>query len=189
MPGKHNALNATAAVVIATDENISDRDIKAVIQNFSGVGRRFDIRGEFKVGDGNAMLVDDYGHHPTEVAATVKALRDGWPKNRLVMVYQPHRYSRTKDLYEDFVDVLSGVDVLLLLEVYSAGEKKIAGADSRSLCRSIRLRGKVDPVYVHKVEEVHEVLKGQVRAGDIVLTQGAGSVGALAKEIAQKGLS
>ena len=189
MPGKHNALNATAAVVIATDENISDRDIKAGIQNFSGVGRRFDIRGEFKVGDGNAMLVDDYGHHPTEVAATVKALRDGWPKNRLVMVYQPHRYSRTKDLYEDFVDVLSGVDVLLLLEVYSAGEKKIAGADSRSLCRSIRLRGKVDPVYVRKVEEVHEVLKGQVRAGDIVLTQGAGSVGALAKEIAQKGLS
>ena len=189
MPGKHNALNATAAVVIATDENISDRDIKAGIQNFSGVGRRFDIRGEFKVGDGNAMLVDDYGHHPTEVAATVKALRVGWPKNRLVMVYQPHRYSRTKDLYEDFVDVLSGVDVLLLLEVYSAGEKKIAGADSRSLCRSIRLRGKVDPVYVRKVEEVHEVLKGQVRAGDIVLTQGAGSVGALAKEIAQKGLS
>ena len=189
MPGKHNALNATAAVVIATDENISDRDIKAGIQNFSGVGRRFDIRGEFKVGDGNAMLVDDYGHHPTEVAATVKALRDGWPKNRLVMVYQPHRYSRTKDLYEDFVDVLSGADVLLLLEVYSAGEKKIAGADSRSLCRSIRLRGKVDPVYVRKVEEVHEVLKGQVRAGDIVLTQGAGSVGALAKEIAQKGLS
>lgn len=189
MPGKHNALNATAAVVIATDENISDRDIKAGIQNFSGVGRRFDIRGEFNVGDGNAMLVDDYGHHPTEVAATVKALRDGWPKRRLVMVYQPHRYSRTKDLYEDFVDVLSGVDVLLLLEVYSAGEKKIAGADSRSLCRSIRLRGKVDPVYVHKVEEVHEVLKGQVRGGDIVLTQGAGSVGALAKEITQKGLS
>ena len=104
------------------------------------------------------------------------------------MVYQPHRYSRTKDLYEDFVDVLSGVDVLLLLEVYSAGEKKIAGADSRSLCRSIRLRGKVDPVYVRKVEEVHEVLKGQVRGGDIVLTQGAGSVGALAKEISQKGL-
>ena len=189
MPGKHNALNATAAVVIATDENISDRDIKAGIRNFSGVGRRFDIRGEFNVGDGNAMLVDDYGHHPTEVAATVKALRDGWPKRRLVMVYQPHRYSRTKDLYEDFVDVLSGVDVLLLLEVYSAGEKKIAGADSRSLCRSIRLRGKVDPVYVRKVEEVHEVLKGQVRGGDIVLTQGAGSVGALAKEITQKGLS
>ena len=188
MPGRHNALNATAAVAIATDENISDRDIKAGIQSFSGVSRRFDIRGEFNVGDGNAMLIDDYGHHPTEVAATVKALRDGWPKNRLVMVYQPHRYSRTKDLYEDFVDVLSGVDVLLLLEVYSAGEKKIAGADSRSLCRSIRLRGKVDPVYVRKVEEVHEVLKGQVRGGDIVLTQGAGSVGALAKEIAQKGL-
>jgi len=106
-----------------------------------------------------------------------------------VMVYQPHRFSRTKDLYEDFVDVLSRADVLLLLEVYSAGEKKIAGADSRSLCRSIRLRGKVDPVYVQKIEDVHKVLKGLVRAGDIVLTQGAGSVGALAKEIAQKGLN
>ncbi|NKB34176.1 MAG: UDP-N-acetylmuramate--L-alanine ligase [Pseudomonadales bacterium] len=188
MPGKHNALNATAAVAIACDEEIKDRDIKAGIQNFSGVGRRFDIQGEFDVGDGKAMLIDDYGHHPTEVAATIKALRDGWPKNRLVMVYQPHRYSRTKDLYEDFVDVLSAVDVLLLLEVYSAGEKKIAGADSRSLCRSIRLRGKVDPVYVQKEAQVHEVLKGLIKGGDIVLTQGAGSVGALAKEIAQKGL-
>lgn len=189
MPGKHNALNATAAVVIASDEGISDRDIRTGIENFAGVGRRFDVQGELELEDGSAMLIDDYGHHPTEVAATLKALRAGWPKNRLVMVYQPHRFSRTKDLYEDFVDVLSRADVLLLLEVYSAGEKKIAGADSRSLCRSIRLRGKVDPVYVQKIEDVHKVLKGLVRAGDIVLTQGAGSVGALAKEIAQKGLN
>lgn len=189
MPGNHNALNATAAVVIASDEGISDRDIRTGIENFAGVGRRFDVQGELELEDGSAMLIDDYGHHPTEVAATLKALRAGWPKNRLVMVYQPHRFSRTKDLYEDFVDVLSRADVLLLLEVYSAGEKKIAGADSRSLCRSIRLRGKVDPVYVQKIEDVHKVLKGLVRAGDIVLTQGAGSVGALAKEIAQKGLN
>ena len=104
------------------------------------------------------MLIDDYGHHPTEVAATLRALRQGWPGNRLVMVYQPHRYSRTKDLYEDFVEVLGEADVLLLLEVYSAGEKKIASADSRSLCRSIRLRGKVDPVYVKEESEVHEIL-------------------------------
>lgn len=189
MPGKHNALNATAAVVIASDEGISDKDIKNGIENFAGVGRRFDIQGEFELEDGSAMLIDDYGHHPTEVAATLEALRAGWPKNRLVMVYQPHRFSRTKDLYEDFVDVLSRADVLLLLEVYSAGEKKIAGADSRSLCRSIRLRGKVDPVYVQKIEDVHAALKGLVRGGDIVLTQGAGSVGALAKEIAQKGFN
>jgi UDP-N-acetylmuramate--alanine ligase len=188
MPGKHNALNATAAIVIASDEGIKDKDIKSGIKNFSGVGRRFEVQGDFSVGDGSVMLIDDYGHHPTEVAATIKALRDGWPKNRLVMIYQPHRYSRTKDLYEDFVDVLSGVDVLLLLEVYSAGEKKIAGADSRSLCRSIRLRGKVDPVYVQKEADVHGVLQGLIRAGDIVLTQGAGSVGALSKEIARKGL-
>lgn len=188
MPGEHNALNATAAVVIASDEGINDKNIKAGIQNFSGVGRRFDMQGEFDIGDGSVMLIDDYGHHPTEVAATIKALRFGWPENRLVMIYQPHRFSRTKDLYEDFVDVLAAVDVLLLLEVYPAGEKKIAGADSRSLCRSIRLRGKLDPVYVQKVENVHGVLKGLVRGGDIVLTQGAGSVGALAKEIVQKGL-
>jgi len=187
MPGRHNALNATAAVVIATDEGLTDRDIKNGIRHFSGVGRRFDVQGEFEVESGTAMLVEDYGHHPTEVAATIKALRDGWPDNRLVMIYQPHRYSRTKDLYEDFVDVLSDVDVLLLLEVYSAGEKKIAGADSRSLCRSIRLRGKVDPVYVRREKDVQELLQGLVQAGDIVLTQGAGSVGMLAKELTRKG--
>ncbi len=187
MPGKHNALNATAAVVIASDEGIRDADIRNGIRQFSGVGRRFDVQGEFEVEDGTVTLIDDYGHHPSEVAATVRALRDGWPKNRLVMIYQPHRYSRTKDLYEDFVEVLSEVDVLLLLEVYAAGEKKIAGADSRSLCRSIRLRGKVDPLYVQKESDVHSILKDLSRGGDMVLTQGAGSVGLLAKELAAKG--
>jgi UDP-N-acetylmuramate--alanine ligase len=187
MPGRHNALNATAAIAIASDEGLKDADIKRGIKHFSGVCGRFDVQGELPLEQGSVLLIDDYGHHPTEVAATIQALRDGWPENRLVMIYQPHRYSRTKDLYEDFVDVLSEVDVLLLLEVYAAGEKKIAGADSRSLCRSIRLRGKVDPVYVQKEEDVHEILKNLVRAGDIVLTQGAGSVGLLAKEIAGKG--
>jgi UDP-N-acetylmuramate--alanine ligase len=187
MPGKHNALNATAAVVIASDEGIRDAHIRNGIRQFSGVGRRFDVQGEFEVEDGTVTLIDDYGHHPSEVAATVRALRDGWPKNRLVMIYQPHRYSRTKDLYEDFVEVLSEVDVLLLLEVYAAGEKKIAGADSRSLCRSIRLRGKVDPLYVQKESDVHSILKDLSRGGDMVLTQGAGSVGLLAKELAAKG--
>jgi UDP-N-acetylmuramate--alanine ligase len=191
MPGEHNALNATAALVIATDEGLLDRDIKSGIKNFSGVGRRFDVQGEFPVisgsSKGTVKLIDDYGHHPTEVAATLKALKVGWPENRLVMVFQPHRYSRTKDLYEDFVDVLSEADVLLLLEVYPAGEKRIPGADSRALCRSIRLRGKLDPVYVKDEADVHGILMGILKPGDIVLTQGAGSVGGLAKELAAKG--
>ncbi|MEC8951486.1 MAG: UDP-N-acetylmuramate--L-alanine ligase [Pseudomonadota bacterium] len=187
IPGRHNALNAAAAIVIATDEGIRDKDIRNGIKNFSGVGRRFEVQGEFPIRDGMITLIDDYGHHPTEVAATVKALREGWPNHRLVMIYQPHRYSRTKDLYEDFVEVLSDVDVLLLLEVYSAGEKRIAGADSRSLCRSIRLRGKVDPLYVQKESDVHEILKDLLQPGDKVITQGAGSVGLLAKELANKG--
>ena len=189
MPGKHNALNATAAIAIASDEGISDRDIKSGIEKFSGVGRRFDIYGEFDVLDGKVMLVDDYGHHPSEVAATITALREGWPENRLVMIYQPHRYTRTRDLYEDFVEVLSSTDVLLLLEVYSAGESKITGADSRSLCRSIRLRGKLDPFYVQKEADVHAILERLIKPGDIVLTQGAGSVSALSKQIAEKGFN
>ena len=187
MPGEHNALNAAAAIVIATDEGIYDKDIRNGIKHFSGVSRRFDIQGEFPIADGVVTLIDDYGHHPTEVAATIKALREGWPNNRLVMIYQPHRYSRTKDLFEDFVEVLSDVDILLLLEVYSAGEKKIAGADSRSLCRSIRLRGKVDPLYVQNETDVHGILKGLLKGGDKVVTQGAGSVGLLAKKLADKG--
>lgn len=187
MPGRHYALNATAAIVVATDEGISDRAICKGINNFSGVGRRFDVLGEFPLKNGSVMLVDDYGHHPREVAATVLALRDGWPEKRIVMVYQPHRYSRTRDLYEDFVQVLSEIDVLLLMEVYAAGEEKIAGADSRSLCRSIRLRGKVDPVYVQKESEVRKLLRTVVRDGDIVIMQGAGSVGKLAKDLAKSG--
>ena len=191
MPGEHNALNATAALVIATDEGLKDAAIKAGITNFAGVGRRFDVQGEFPVSRGKSKgkikLIDDYGHHPTEVAATLRALKAGWPDNRLIMIYQPHRYSRTQDLYEDFVEVLAQADVLLLLEVYSAGEKRIAGADSRALCRSIRLRGKLDPVFVKDIEDVHSLLMGMVKPGDIVLTQGAGSVGGLAKELAEKG--
>ena len=184
MPGRHNALNATAALAVAVDEGVKLDAIKQGLENFAGVGRRFDVQGTFPLGDGEIMLVDDYGHHPTEVAATILALREGWPGKRLVMLFQPHRYSRTSDLYDDFVDVLCEVDVLLLLEVYAAGEKKIAGADSRSLSRSIRLRGKVDPIFVQDEADVLEILDGVVANGDIVVTQGAGSVGALAKQLA-----
>jgi UDP-N-acetylmuramate--alanine ligase len=130
------------------------------------------------------MLVDDYGHHPSEVGVTIKAIRDGWPEKRLVMVFQPHRYSRTSDLYEDFVRVLSEVDVLIMLDVYSAGEKHIPGADSRSLCRSIRQRTGLDPVFIEDATELQEVLVNLVGENDIVVTQGAGNVGQLSLELA-----
>lgn len=189
MPGRHNALNATAALAVAVDEGLDFAAIAKGIEGFDGVGRRFEVQGDFSFGRQDderrvrATLVDDYGHHPTEVAATISALREGWPERRVVMLFQPHRYSRTHDLYDDFVDVLCEVDALLLLEVYAAGEKKIAGADSRSLSRSIRLRGKVDPILVQDEKTILELLDGLVEDGDIVITQGAGSVGALAKQL------
>lgn len=188
IPGRHNALNAAAAIVVASDEGIADEAIVNGLGGFQGVGRRFDFQGTFPLADaGSVMLLDDYGHHPTEVAATVAALRAGWPEARLVMIYQPHRYTRTKDLYDDFVKVLSDVDVLLMLDVYAAGEAPIPGADSRSLCRSIRQRGKIDPVFVKNEADVLDVLKDLLRDGDIVITQGAGSVGALSRTLANQG--
>lgn len=188
IPGIHNVLNATAVIAVATDEAIADEAIQQGLENFQGVGRRFQVYGNFPVGDGTAMLVDDYGHHPREVAAVIKAVRDGWPERRLVMVYQPHRYTRTRDLYEDFVEVLSTVDALILLEVYSAGEDPIPGADSRHLCRSVRARGVIEPIFVETVEGVPAVIKDLVRAGDIVITQGAGNVGVLSPELAKRQL-
>lgn len=188
MPGDHNVLNALAAIVVAIDEGLTDDEIQRGLEAFSGVGRRFQIYGDFEVANGSAMLVDDYGHHPREVAATIKAIRQGWPNQRVVMIYQPHRYTRTRDLYEDFVDVLSSVDQLVLLEVYSAGEEPIPGADSRHLCRTIRTRGTVDPIFVKGIDGVPEVIKGLVQPGDIVITQGAGNVGLLANELCKRKL-
>ncbi|MEX1032684.1 MAG: UDP-N-acetylmuramate--L-alanine ligase [Cellvibrionaceae bacterium] len=188
MPGTHNVLNATAAIAVATDEGLSDEAIQAGLANFLGVGRRFQVYGDYPVGDGKAMLVDDYGHHPSEVAVTIEAIRKSWPQRRLVMVFQPHRYSRTRDLFEDFVEVLSRVDVLVLLEVYGAGEEPVLGADSRHLSRSIRNRGHVDPIFVESIDGVPEVIKDVVRSGDIVITQGAGNVNALAMELAKRQL-
>ncbi|MDT8427719.1 MAG: UDP-N-acetylmuramate--L-alanine ligase [Pseudomonadales bacterium] len=188
IPGRHNALNATAAVAIATDQGIADEHIHAGLERFQGVGRRFDIQGEFPIPQGKVLLLDDYGHHPSEVQATIKALRDGWQESRLVMIYQPHRYTRTRDLYEDFVKVLSEVDVLLMLDVYSAGEEAIPGADGRSLCRSIRQRGKIDPIFVQSEEDVRNILGDILRDGDILITQGAGSVGQLCSRLVSEGL-
>ena len=176
IPGRHNVLNAAAAIAVASDEGISDEAIITGLKEFGGVGRRFEMVGNYPVKDGSAMLVDDYGHHPTELKATIDAVRSGWPEKRLVMIFQPHRYTRTRDLYEDFVEVLCKVDALLILDVYSAGEDEIAGATSKNICGSIRQRGNVDPIYVPSLEAVPDLIAGLVRPDDIVLTQGAGSV-------------
>jgi len=183
MPGKHNVLNALASIVVSSDENISDADIVQGLANFEGVGRRFDIYNNQSVDDKEFMFVDDYGHHPVEVKATLEALREGWPEKRVVMIFQPHRYTRTQDLYDDFVATLSQVDCLIMLDVYSAGETLIPGADSRSLCSSIRKRGKVDPLYVSDISEIPEVLKSILQDGDVLITQGAGNIGRISTSL------
>lgn len=188
-PGRHNALNAAAAIAVASEEGIDDQHILHALECFQGTGRRFDLLGEFPTEPvngrpGTAMLVDDYGHHPTEVDATVKAARAGWPDKKLIMVFQPHRYSRTRDLFDDFSNVLSNVDLLLMLDVYSAGEAPIAGADSRALCRSIRARGKVDPILVADHSLLLESLAPALSGNDLVLVQGAGTVGHIARHLA-----
>lgn len=192
-PGRHNALNAVAAIAVATEEGINDESILQAMLQFQGTGRRFDDLGLYDLANvngktGEVMLVDDYGHHPTEVDATIKAARAGWPDKRLVMVFQPHRYTRTRDLYDDFANVLSGVDVLLMLDVYPAGEAPIPGADSRSLCRTIRGRGKVDPILVPDMEALPATLALALQDNDLVLMQGAGTVGKIARKLADSRL-
>ena len=189
IPGRHNMLNATAAIAIASDEGINGNAICAGLADFQGVGRRFEVYGDYPVAAGaaSAMLVDDYGHHPSEVKATIQAVREGWPQRRLLLIFQPHRYTRTRDLYDDFVEVLSECDVLIVVPVYTAGEDEIPGANSRHLCRSIRQRGKVDPVYAESIEAVPAIVKTLIKPGDIVMTQGAGSVSKLVKLLAEKG--
>ncbi|WP_375177240.1 UDP-N-acetylmuramate--L-alanine ligase [Marinobacter mobilis] len=188
MPGRHNVLNALAAIAVATDEGVDDAAICAGLAGFAGVGRRFQVYGDFVTAVGTVTLVDDYGHHPTEVAAVIKAARQAYPGRRLVMLYQPHRYTRTRDLYEDFVRVLSEVDGLLLMEVYSAGEVPVPGADGRALCRSIRQRGKVEPLFVEKNEEIEHLLTTTLQDGDLLITQGAGDIGGVASRLAAAGV-
>ena len=188
LPGRHNVLNALAAIAVATEDEIEDEAIIRALDEFQGIGRRFQQLGEFTTVAGEVMLVDDYGHHPSEVAATIKAARSGWPDKRLVMIYQPHRYSRTRDLYDDFVEVLAQVDCLLLLDVYSAGEAPVPGADSRALCRSIRQRGQIDPIFVAEPEQLQTILPGVLQEGDLLLTQGAGNIGAVSRQLADAGL-
>ncbi|MDN3525490.1 UDP-N-acetylmuramate--L-alanine ligase [Halomonas sabkhae] len=185
MPGEHNALNALAAIAVASDAGVADEAILQGLASFAGVGRRFQVHGNFPAptGQGEVMLVDDYGHHPREVEMVIKAVRDGWPQRRLVMVYQPHRYSRTRELFEDFVRVLAGVDTLLLLDVYSAGESPLPGADGRTLAGSIRQRGEVDPIFVQDKAELPDLLNKVLRPGDILITQGAGDVGGISQQL------
>ncbi|WP_445372242.1 UDP-N-acetylmuramate--L-alanine ligase [Methylomonas sp. HW2-6] len=186
LPGWHNMLNALAATTIATALGVDDAAIVKSLAEFKGVGRRFQINGDVDFADGKLTLVDDYGHHPRELAATLEALRQAWPSRRKVVVFQPHRYTRTRDLFEDFVEVLSGVDVLILLDVYSAGEAPITGADGKALSRSIRVRGQVDPVFVQNREDLATILAGIVEKDDVILTMGAGNVGQIAAELPQK---
>ncbi|MDW6001737.1 UDP-N-acetylmuramate--L-alanine ligase [Vibrio mangrovi] len=184
IPGRHNAMNAAAAIAVATEDEIADEAILKAMENTQGTGRRFDHLGVFESGRGQVMLVDDYGHHPTEVDVTIQAARSGWKEKRLVMIFQPHRYSRTRDLYDDFANVLEQVDVLIMLDVYPAGEKPIAGADGRSLCRTIRSRGKIDPIFVPDSQTLPAVLANVLQDGDLVLTQGAGDIGKVARQLA-----
>ena len=180
MPGEHNVLNALAAIAVAHEVGVDAVAIQNALASFQGIGRRFQINGEYHLATGKVLHIDDYGHHPREVMATIQAIRNGWPDNRLVVAFQPHRYSRTRDLFEDFTVVLSNVDALVLLEVFAAGEVPIAGADSRSLARAIRARGQVEPVFVENIDELATTLKGVLKDGDILLTLGAGNIGASA---------
>ena len=186
VPGKHNALNATAALAVAKEEGISNEAILAALADFQGAGRRFDQLGSFIRPNGKVMLVDDYGHHPTEVGVTIQAARQGWENKRIVMIFQPHRYSRTRDLFDDFVQVLSQVDVLILLDVYAAGEAPIAGADSRSLARSIRNLGKVDPIFLADHSQLAEIMDQVLQDGDLILAQGAGNVSKLSRQLVEE---
>ena len=183
LPGRHNVLNSLAAVAVATELEIPDAAIQRALANFQGIDRRLQQLGEIEWPGGRALIVDDYGHHPTEVAATLDAVRQGWPTRRLVLAFQPHRYTRTRDLLDDFGRVLGESDVLLVTEVYAAGEAPIAGADGRAICRAVRSRGHVEPVFVEQVESLADALRGVLHDGDVVLTMGAGNIGAVAHDL------
>ncbi|NHH81116.1 UDP-N-acetylmuramate--L-alanine ligase [Burkholderia gladioli] len=187
LPGLHNVQNALAAIAIATDLGVADAAIQQALADFNGVGRRFQRYGELAAADGGSYtLIDDYGHHPVEMAATIAAARGAFPGRRLVLAFQPHRYTRTRDCFEDFVNVLSTVDALVLTEVYAAGEAAIPTASGEALSRALREIGRVDPSFVAGVDEVPAALARVVRAGDVVITMGAGSIGAVPGRIAQQ---
>ena len=178
LPGRHNVLNALAAIAVARELDVSEADIARAFESFQGIGRRLQVTAALEIGGRPVTVIDDYAHHPRELEATLDAVRAGWPKRRLVVFFQPHRYSRTRDLLDDFAAVLCGLDVLVILEVYPAGEAPISVADGRALCRAIRARGRVDPVFAERVSDVETLALDLVRPGDVVLTLGAGDIGA-----------
>jgi UDP-N-acetylmuramate--alanine ligase len=190
LPGRHYVLNALAAIAVATEVGVADAAIIKALAEFKGVGRRFQRYGEVACPTGGSFtLVDDYGHHPVEMAATLAAARGAFPGRRLVLAFQPHRYSRTRDCFEDFVKVLATVDTLLLAEVYAAGEQPIVAADGRALARALRVGGKVEPVFVEDIAAMPQTILDTVRDGDVVLTMGAGSIGAVPGKLATKQVS
>ena len=184
LPGRHNVLNALAAIAVAGELGIADKAILKALAEFRGVGRRFQGYGDIALaGGGSFTLIDDYGHHPVEMAATLEAARGAFPGRRIVLAFQPHRYTRTRDLFEDFVRVLSTADALLLAEVYAAGEPPIVAADSRSLARALRVFGKVEPVFVEDIAAMPAAILRTVQDGDVVLTMGAGSIGSVPAQL------
>ena len=189
LPGEHNVLNALAAIAVATELELPDAPIAAALAKFAGVGRRFQRCGEVPARDGSGRftVIDDYGHHPVEMAAVIAAARGAFPGQRLVLAFQPHRYTRTRDCFEDFVKVLGSADVVLLTEVYAAGEAPIVAADGRTLARALRVAGKVDPVFVDEVDGLPKPRSSQARGGDVVIVMGAGSIGNVASRIVELG--
>jgi UDP-N-acetylmuramate--alanine ligase len=183
MPGDHNVRNALAAIAIADELDVDKQSIINALSKFAGIDRRCDVLGEIEISGKRVLLIDDYAHHPVEITAIISSVRNGWPGKRIVTVFQPHRYSRTRDLFDDFCQVLSELDVLILLDVYAAGEAVLSAADSRSLSRSIRMRGKLDPVYVEQREELQTMLSNIVEDEDILLMLGAGDIGNLSREL------
>jgi UDP-N-acetylmuramate--alanine ligase len=183
LPGLHNVCNALATIAVAEELQVGDDAVVKALREFEGIDRRFQSLGEVETVAGKVLLVDDYGHHPTEIAATLSAARSGWPERRVVLVFQPHRYTRTRDLLDDFATVLSEADVAIVLDVYAAGEAPIAGADGRAIARAVRTRGAVEPVFVETLDELQPVLESVLEAGDLVLTMGAGDIGAYAAEL------
>lgn len=185
LPGRHNVLNALAAIAVASELKVQDRAIVEALQHFAGIGRRFQVYGDIPLSEGGSVtMVDDYGHHPREIAATLQAARESWPDRRLVMVYQPHRYTRTRDLMNDFSQVLSLPDKLLLLDVYSAGEEFIQGADGVALAKEIKNHGRIEPIFVERHDTLPSLFKQELKDGDVLLMQGAGNIGAFAARLA-----
>jgi len=183
MPGSHNVLNALAAISVAHEIGVSDEDILRGLSSFQGIARRFQVYEDIRTAAGRITLVDDYGHHPREIAATLEAVKAAWPDRRTVLVFQPHRYTRTRDLFEDFTQVLSGADVLIVLEVYAAGESPLPAADGRTLCRAIRTRGRVEPVFIENINDLPDAVCDVLQEGDVLLTMGAGDIGTMVKRL------